>query len=348
MATHRLVTLTGVGGTGKTRLAIEVAHAGADDAPDGMFFVDLARIADEALVWETVAAGINFTPDAGAPVAPQIVRRLRSRRALLVVDNCEHVIDEAAAAIDDLLAACPTLRVLATSREALGIDGEQVHAVRPLSTATADGRASPAVRLFLERATAAGATTLGAADLPAIHEICIRLDGLPLAIELAAGRLGLLSPGEILARLQDRFRLLTGGRRGKRNRQRTLEETIAWSYDSLDESEQSLLRQLSVFPSAFDLARASTVAARDERETLDALDGSSRGRWSRQSAATRRQRAIGCSRRSVSMRRPVWSRPATATMSGDVTSSTPSRGWKRRAAPSGSSRRPWTTCRTTC
>jgi predicted ATPase/class 3 adenylate cyclase len=271
--TNRLVTLTGVGGTGKTRLAIEAAHATADDAPDGVFFVDLARIADEALVWETVALGIAFTADASAPVAPQVTRRLRSRRALLVVDNCEHVIDEAAATIDDILGACPSIRVLATSREALGIDGERVYAVRPLSTEAADGRVSHAARLFLERAAAAGATDLHAADIEAIHEICVRLDGLPLAIELAAGRLGLLSPTEILTRLEDRFRLLTGGRRGKRNRQRTLEETIAWSYDSLDEGERTLLRQLSVFPAAFDLPRASSVAARDERETLDQLDG---------------------------------------------------------------------------
>lgn len=273
IVTHRLVTLTGVGGTGKTRLAIEVAHAAADEAPDGIFFVDLGRIADEALVWQGIAAGIAFTPDAAAPIGPQVTRRLRAQRALLVVDNCEHVIDAAAPAVDEILAACPTVRILATSREALGIDGERVYGVRPLSTEATDGRVSPAVRLFLERATAADAPAFGAADIAAAREICVRLDGLPLAIELAAGRLGLLSPAEILARLEDRFRLLTGGRRGKRSRYRTLEETIAWSYDLLDDGEQSLLRQLSVFPAAFGLSRASAVAARDERETLDLLDG---------------------------------------------------------------------------
>jgi predicted ATPase/class 3 adenylate cyclase len=273
LATHRLVTLTGVGGTGKTRLAIEVAHAAADEAPGGVFFVDLGRIGDEALVWQAVAAGIAFTPDAATPIGPQVTGRLRARRALLVVDNCEHVIDEAAPAVDEILAACPEVRILATSREALGVDGERVHAVRPLSTEASDGRLSPAVRLFLERATAADAPAFGAADVVAIREICARLDGLPLAIELAAGRLGLLSPAEILARLEDRFRLLTGGRRGKRSRHRTLEETIAWSYDLLDDGEQFLLRQLSVFPAAFALSRASAVATRDERETLDLLDG---------------------------------------------------------------------------
>jgi predicted ATPase/class 3 adenylate cyclase len=273
LGSNRLVTLTGVGGTGKTRLAIEVAHAQAEAAPDGVFFVDLTRIADGSLVWQVVASGIDFVPDSAVPAAPQVMRRLRARRALLLVDNCEHVIDDAATAIDEILAACPSVLVLATSREALGIDGERVHAVQPLSTEAAGGRESPAVRLFLERATASDAPALVPADVTIIQEICARLDGLPLAIELAAARLGLLAPAEILARLEDRFRLLTGGRRGKRSRQRTLEETIAWSYDALDERERALLRQLSVFPAAFDLSRASAVAARDDRETLTGLEG---------------------------------------------------------------------------
>ena len=270
---NRLVTLTGVGGTGKTRLAIEVAHDLSDAAPGGIFFVDLARLADGALVWEAFAAGLDFAPDGGAEVPEQVTGRLRSKRALLLVDNCEHVLDDAAEAIDAVLAACATVRVLATSREGLGLDGERVIPVNPLGTDADDDRGSPAVRLFLERAASAHGTTFGAADVAAIHEICVRLDGLPLAIELAAARSAVLAPVDLLARLEDRFRLLTGGRRGKRNRQRTLEETIAWSYDLLDADERALLRRLAVFPAAFDLARAAAVTEQaDETATLDLLE----------------------------------------------------------------------------
>jgi predicted ATPase/class 3 adenylate cyclase len=269
----RLVTLTGVGGTGKTRLAIEVGYDLSDVAPGGIFFVDLSRIADGAFVWEAFAAGLDFAPDASAEVPPQVTGRLGSKRALVVVDNCEHVLDDAAETIDAVLAACPAVRVLATSREGLGLDGERVVPVNPLATDTTDERAAPAVRLFLERAAGAHGTTYGPADAATIREICVRLDGLPLAIELAAARTAVLSPADLLARLEDRFRLLTGGRRGKRNRQRTLEETIAWSYDLLEPDEQTLLRQLAVFPAAFDLARAAAVAGtNDETSVLDLLE----------------------------------------------------------------------------
>jgi predicted ATPase/class 3 adenylate cyclase len=269
----RLVTLTGVGGTGKTRLAIEVGHDLADAAPGGVFFVDLARIADGAFAWEAFAAGLDFAPDAGAEVPPQVTSRLGTKRALVVVDTCEHVLDDAAAAIDAVLGACPAVRVLATSREGLGLDGERVVPVQPLGTEATDERAAPAVRLFLERAAGAHGATYTGADLATIREICVRLDGLPLAIELAAARTAVLSPADLLARLEDRFRLLTGGRRGKRNRQRTLEETIAWSYDLLDADERALLQRLAVFPAAFDLARAAAVAGGDdEAATLDLLE----------------------------------------------------------------------------
>lgn len=253
----RLVTLTGVGGTGKTRLAIEVGHDLADVAPGGVFFVDLARIGDGELVWEAFAAGLDFAPDAGAPLPPQVTSRLGTKRALVVVDNCEHVLDDVAGAIEAVLAACPAVCVLATSREGLGLDGERVVPVKPLATEGDDEHAAPAVRLFLDRAAGAHATLQCPADLATIREICVRLDGLPLAIELAAARTAVLSPADLLARLEDRFRLLTGGRRGKRNRQRTLEETIAWSYELLDEEERALFRRLAVCPAAFDLPRAA-------------------------------------------------------------------------------------------
>jgi len=269
----RLVTLTGVGGTGKTRLAIEVAHDLSDAAPGGVFFVDLARLTDGAFVWEALAAGLDFAPDAGAEVPPQVTARLGTRRALVVLDNCEHLLDDAADAVDAVLGACPGVRVLATSREGLALDGERVVPIAPLSTDATDERAAPAVRLFLERAADAHGASYDAADLAVIHQICLRLDGLPLAIELAAARTAVLSPADLLARLENRFRLLTGGRRGKRNRQRTLEEAIAWSYDLLAAGEQVLLRNLAVFPAAFDLARAAAVAGGgDDAVTLDLLD----------------------------------------------------------------------------
>lgn len=269
----RLVTLTGVGGSGKTRLAIEVGHDLADAAPGGVFFVDLARIGDGAFAWEAFAAGLDFAPDAGADLPPQVTSRLGSKRALVVVDNCEHVLDDAAEVIDAVLAACPAVRVLATSREGLGLDGERVVPLKPLGTEATDERAAPAVRLFLERAAGAHGGTYAGAEVATIREICLRLDGLPLAIELAAARTAVLSPADLLARLEDRFRLLTGGRRGKRNRQRTLEETIAWSYDLLDTDERAMLQRLAVFPAAFDLARAAAVAGGgDEVATLDLLE----------------------------------------------------------------------------
>jgi predicted ATPase/class 3 adenylate cyclase len=269
----RLVTLTGVGGTGKTRLAVEVAHDLSDASPGGVFFVDLARLTDGAFVWEAIAAGLDFAPDPGAEVPRQVTARLGARRALVVVDNCEHVLDDAADAVDAVLAACPAVRLLATSREGLALDGERVVPIAPLSTDATAERAAPAVRLFLERAADAHGARYDAADLAVIHQICLRLDGLPLAIELAAARTAVLSPADLLARLENRFRLLTGGRRGKRNRQRTLEEAIAWSYDLLDPAEQVLLRNLAVFPAAFDLARAAAVAGGgDDTATLDLLD----------------------------------------------------------------------------
>ena len=266
----RLVTLTGAGGCGKTRLAIEVAGRESQTVGDGAFFVDLARIGDDDEVADAFAMGIDFVPDGSVPTVHQVRRRIGSKKMLLVVDNCEHLIDETADQVDGLLAACPNLRVLATSREALDLDGEIVVRVQSLDIEGGDGR-SPAVRLFLDRATDVGVELLAADDVE-IAAICERLDGLPLAIELAAARTTVLSPSQILERLTDRFTLLTGGRRRTRGRQQTLEATIDWSYDLLAPAEQDALRRISVMPGAFDLVLASAVLDESPDLTVDRLE----------------------------------------------------------------------------
>jgi predicted ATPase/class 3 adenylate cyclase len=266
----RLVTLTGAGGCGKTRLAIEVAAREGVAFTDGTYFVDLARVGDDDAVAETFANAIDFVPDAGAAIDKQVRDRIGTKSVLLVVDNCEHVLDEVADQIDSLLGACPNTRVLATSREALDVDGEQTLRVPSLDIDSENGRPA-AVVLFLERAAEIGAE-LDPADDRVIGEICRRLDGLPLAIELAAARTGVLSPGQILERLDDRFTLLTGGRRRTRGRQQTLEATIDWSYDLLDAGEQDALRRISVMPAAFDLELAAAVLDRTTSATLDTLE----------------------------------------------------------------------------
>lgn len=270
LQTSRVVTMTGAGGCGKTRLAIEVAAREGVAFGDGSFFVDLARVGDDDAVAEAFANAIDFVPDTGSAIDKQVRDRIGTKRMLLVVDNCEHVLDEVAEQIDALLGACPNARVLATSREALEIDGEQTFRVPSLGFDADAGRPA-AVLLFLERVAENG-TELDPADDNVIVDICRRLDGLPLAIELAAARTGVLSPAQILERLDDRFTLLTGGRRRTRGRQQTLEATIDWSYDLLDPDEQDALRRISVMPAAFDLDLAAAVLDRSSSRTLDALE----------------------------------------------------------------------------
>lgn len=270
LGSNRLVTLTGAGGCGKTRLAIEVAAREAYGFKDGTVFVDLARIGSDDEVAEAFASAIDFVPEPGRAVDKQVRSRIGTKQVLLVVDNCEHVLDEIAAQIDALLNDCPHVRIVATSREALDVDGEQALRVPSMGVESVDGR-PPAVLLFLERVAESGAA-VDPADDDVIAEICRRLDGLPLAIELAAARTGVLSPAQILERLDDRFTLLTGGRRRTRGRQQTLETTIAWSYDLLDADEQDASRRISVMPAAFDLDLAAAVLARSTTATLDLLD----------------------------------------------------------------------------
>lgn len=270
LRSSRLITLTGAGGCGKTRLAIEAAERDRFSFADGAFFVDLARVGDDEAVAEAFAIGIDFVPDIGAPITAQVCERVGTKAMLLVVDNCEHVLDGVAEQTDELLGSCPNVRVLATSREAIDVDGEQIVRVQSLDVDSDDGP-SPAIRLFIERAAEAGAE-LHPNDDAVIADVCRRLDGLPLAIELAAARTGVLSPSQILERLDDRFTLLTGGRRRSRGRQQTLEAAIDWSYDLLDPADQEALRRFSVPPAAFDLDLAAAILDRTAAATLDALE----------------------------------------------------------------------------
>jgi predicted ATPase/DNA-binding SARP family transcriptional activator len=257
----RLVTLSGVGGVGKTRLAIAVAHRlrGSLDVA----FVDLADVSDRRDVVDAVFASLRLPAAARSDHLDGLVRVLRSRAALLVLDNCEHVVGAVADVVDRLTRDCPDLTVLSTSREAIGIDGEHTYHVPSLSLA--DG-----VELFVARSAATGGRPATATeDRRAVEEICRRLDGIPLAIELAAARTSYLTPAAIVDRLDERFWLL-GGRRAF-GRHQTLQATMDWSYDLLDEDTQAVLRGTAVFTGGFDAEALAAVMACDERESLDHL-----------------------------------------------------------------------------
>ena len=269
---HRLVTLTGVGGVGKTRLALEVASRSADTFSDGVFVIELAAVGDPAAVPDSVATVLGITQQAGLTVAESVAAALQGRSRILIFDNCEHVLNAAADLIETILAQSSTVTILATSREGLRLKDEQLWPVPSLDIG--DDMGSTAAALFIERAQAVSphATFTSPTESAAVVEVCRRLDGIPLAIELAASRIVSMTATEIRDRLDDRFRLLVGSRRGL-ERHQTLSHAVQWSYDLLDGDEKSLLTKLSVFHGGFNLTAACAVAeSRDELGTLDLLD----------------------------------------------------------------------------
>lgn len=251
----RLVTLTGAGGSGKTRLALECARRQLEHFPGGVRWADAAPVADGALLTACVAGALGVREVPSQPLVDTVVREVGDLHALLVIDNCEHVIDDAARLVDRLLSDCPQLHVVATSREPLGVHGEAVMRVPSLEE-------RDAVHLFVDRAQASSSGFMLTPECEdAVTEICRRLDGIPLAIELAAARVRVLTPEQIAEGLADRFRLLTGGSRTALPRQRTLEASVDWSYRLLSQSERTLLDRLSVFAGGFTLTAARSVCA---------------------------------------------------------------------------------------
>ncbi|MGE5338652.1 MAG: tetratricopeptide repeat protein [Gemmatimonadota bacterium] len=272
----RLLTLTGIGGSGKTRLALQLAQQQLEAFSDGVWFVDLAPLQEAERVAGPLATALGVREVAGTPLIARLAEHLADRRVLVVLDNCEHVIDAVAGLAETLLARCGELSFLVTSREGLGLAGEQIFSVRPLSLPATDDlaamNASEAVRLFVDRARLAlPDLVLDERNAAAIADICRRLDGIALALELAAARASMLSFDEIRARLDDRFRLLTGGSRSL-PRQQTLRAAMQWSHDLLSPAEQRMFRQLAVFAGGWTLAAAARIAdVADEYDVLELL-----------------------------------------------------------------------------
>jgi predicted ATPase/DNA-binding CsgD family transcriptional regulator/transcriptional regulator with XRE-family HTH domain len=280
MSSSRLVTLTGAGGSGKTRLAIEAARQMLDLYPDGVWFVAFAPLSDSTLVHQTIASTLMVREDPSRPLIESLGVHLHSKHLLLVFDNCEHLIAECAQAAHTLLQACPRLSILATSREALRIEGEEQYHVPSLSLPSRAEIPSPdqmgeseAVRLFVNRVTLVQpAFTLTAENSSPVAQICQSLDGMPLAIELAAARVRALSVQQVAERLDDRFHLLTGGSRTAPARQQTLAAALDWSYALLSEAERSVLLRLSIFAGGATLEAAEAICAGQGVNAGDVLD----------------------------------------------------------------------------
>jgi predicted ATPase/DNA-binding CsgD family transcriptional regulator len=280
LTTARLVSLVGPGGVGKTRLAIRVATDLARGFPDGAWLVELGEITEAAVVPDAVLAALDLRDQAGAKPVEILVAHLRGRRVLLLLDNCEHLLEATAKLVTEILRAAPDVRVITTTREPLQVPGEYVVPVPPLELPSTDGgeplaqiQQNEAILLFTERAAAAsGSFEVTAFNQAAVVSICRRLDGVPLAIELAAVRTRVLSVELILDRLSDRFALLTGGGRAALPRQQTLRLAIDWSFDQLTESEQVLLRRLCIFAAHFTLDDVAGVCIAEDRAGSEALD----------------------------------------------------------------------------
>ena len=273
---HRLVTLTGVGGIGKTRLAIEVAHQAASLFEDGVWWIDLSAVSEPAEVPGRVAAVVGVGSQPGTAVTESMIRAFSRRRLLLVIDNCEQVVDAVAGLVVDLLRGCPHLRVVATSRMSLDVAGEVLWAVPPLDQPGPEDRALPddllaadAIRLFVERASAAQRSfRLTGENSESIVSLCRRLDGLPLGIEMAAARVAVLAPAQIEARLSDRFTLLHGPRHPSIPRHETLQAALDWSYEMLEPAVRAVFEHLGVFVGRFELPAAASVASESNDEAL--------------------------------------------------------------------------------
>lgn len=262
-----LLTLTGIGGCGKTRLSLQLAADMLEHFPDGVWLIELADLTDPTLVVQTTAQVLHLREEVGQPLIQALVRRLKMAKTLLIFDNCEHLLNASAQLIDTLLRLCSDVKIVASSREPLGIVGETVYRVPPLSLPQSARVQSPeallsfeSARLFMERATAVmPGFTVTRANASALAQVCRRLDGIPLAIELAAARCRALSIEQIAARLDDRFRLLTGGSRNSLPHHKTLRALIDWSYDMLSDAERILLCRLAVFTGGWSLDSAEAV-----------------------------------------------------------------------------------------
>lgn len=295
IARHHLVTLIGTGGTGKTRLMLEVAAHLEDRFADGTWLAELAPLTDQSQIASEIARALGAPELPGLPAMATVTAFIADKELLLLVDNAEHLVDGVAAVVGRLVAAAPGLRIIATSREALAVQGEAVHQLKSLSCPVLDSQharvqgaaagafeaaaATEAVRLFAERASAVDPDfTLGNDNLASVAEICRRLDGIPLAIELAAARVSVMSTEDIAVRLGDRFRLLAGGRRTAVPRQQTLHALIDWSWDLLTEDDRRLLRRLSIFAGGWTSGVAARIVGEGpaDLDQLDLVDGLSR------------------------------------------------------------------------
>lgn len=276
----RVLTLSGMGGAGKTRLSLQVAADILDQYNDGVWFIELAPLTDPALVPHAVAAALSIREEPGHPVLQTLGTMLKAKRLLLVLDNCEHLVDACARMVATLLQTCPTLQFFTSSREALGVPGEMIYRIPPLSLPDPNHKTPieqlpefEAIRLFIERATFHQPNfAVTHENAPALTQICISLDGIPLAIELAAARIRAMSVEEIHARLSNMFRLLTGGARTVLPRQQTLRALIDWSYDLLNEQEIVMLHCLSVFRGGWTLEAAEAVCTGEAIEDWEVLD----------------------------------------------------------------------------